>query len=167
MELPLLTRNAGPGIKTTIESIDNRSDFKVYMQNYAYAHGGVQRGPRRTGPEHEGFVSSFTYRGGIVRSDLTLFKLPPLPQHIDRTNPTPHSANTPSSSHSQLPDRARPTFGVDLAEQMIRDGVEVPLIMVKCCEAIEKHGITTVGVYRIGGTMSKVTRLKEKLDKGE
>lgn len=27
------------------------------MQNYAYAHGGVQRGPRRTGPEHEGFVS--------------------------------------------------------------------------------------------------------------
>jgi hypothetical protein len=104
--------------------------------------------------------------GDIVRSDLALFKLPPLPQHIDRTNPTPHSANTPSSSHSQLPDRARPTFGVDLAEQMIRDGVEVPPIMVKCCEAIEKHGITTVGVYRIGGTMSKVTRLKEKLDKG-
>jgi len=116
------------------------------MQNYAYAHGGVQRGPRRTGPEYEGF-------------------LPPLPQHVDRTNPTPHSANTPSSSHSQLPDRTRPTFGIDLAEQMARDSVEVPPIMVKCCEAIEKYGISTVGVYRIGGTMSKVTRLKEKLDK--
>ncbi|KAN0128775.1 hypothetical protein V8E53_013362 [Lactarius tabidus] len=136
----------GPGLKPTIESIDNRSDFKVYMQNYAYAHGGVQRGPRRTGPEHEGF-------------------LPPLPQHIDRANPIPHSANTPNSSHSQLPDRTRPTFGIDLAEQMARDGVEVPPIMVKCCEAIEKYGISTVGVYRIGGTMSKVTRLKEKLDK--
>ena len=49
---------------------------------------------------------------------------------------------------------------------MARDGVEVPLIMVKCCEAIEKYGISTVGIYRIGGTMSKVTRLKEKLDKG-
>jgi hypothetical protein len=49
---------------------------------------------------------------------------------------------------------------------MARDGVEVPPIMVKCCEAIEKYGISTVGVYRIGGTMSKVTRLKEKLDKG-
>jgi len=48
---------------------------------------------------------------------------------------------------------------------MTRDGVEVPPIMVKCCEVIEKHGITTMGVYRIGGTMSKVTRLKEKLDK--
>lgn len=49
---------------------------------------------------------------------------------------------------------------------MTRDGVEVPPIMVKCCEAIEKYGISTVGVYRVGGTMSKVTRLKEKLDKG-
>ncbi|KAI0272746.1 GTPase activating protein [Gloeopeniophorella convolvens] len=136
----------GPGLKPTIESIDNRSDFKVYMQNYAYAHGGVARGPRRTGPEHEGF-------------------LPPLPQHVDRVNPNPHGANTPSSGHSQLPDRGKPTFGVDLAEQMARDGVEVPAIMVKCCEAIERHGIQTVGVYRIGGTMSKVTRLKEKLDK--
>src|SRR5258707_14973005 len=101
-----------------------------------------------------------------VQSDLTPVKLPPLPQHIDRTNPTSHSTNTPSSSHSQLHDRTKPPFGVDLAEQMVRDGVEVPPIMVKCCEAIEKYGITTVGVYRIGGTMSKVTRLKEKLDKG-
>jgi len=93
-------------------------------------------------------------------------KLPPLPQHIDRTNLTPNNVNTPSSSHSQLPDRIKPTFGVDLAEQMARDCVEVPPIMVKCCEAIEKYGLTTVGIYRVGGTMSKVTRLKEKLDKG-
>ncbi|KAH9958173.1 hypothetical protein BGW80DRAFT_1465448 [Lactifluus volemus] len=35
---------------------------------------------------------------------------------------------------------------VDLAEPMARDGVEVPLIMVKFCEVIEKHGITTMGV---------------------
>ena len=62
----LKTRNAGPGIKATIESIDNRSDFKVYMQNYAYAHGGAQRGPRRTGPEHEGFVSCAHTVEGII-----------------------------------------------------------------------------------------------------
>lgn len=48
----------GPGLKATAESIDNRADFKVYMQNYAYAHGGqVTRGPRREGPWDEGFVS--------------------------------------------------------------------------------------------------------------
>ena len=27
------------------------------MQNYAYAHGGQIRGPRREGPQDEGFVS--------------------------------------------------------------------------------------------------------------
>lgn len=49
-----------PGLKATIESIDNRSDFKVYMQNYGYAHGGqVPRGPRREGPWEEGFVRVF------------------------------------------------------------------------------------------------------------
>lgn len=48
----------GPGLKPTIESIDNRLDFKTYMQNYAYAHGGQSRGPRRDGPREEGFVST-------------------------------------------------------------------------------------------------------------
>lgn len=34
-------------------------------------------------------------------------------------------------------------FGVDLAEQMQRDGHEIPLILVKCCEAIEQSGKVT------------------------
>lgn len=50
----------GLGLKATTELIDNRTDFKVYMQNYAYARGGgVVRGPRREGPQDEGFVSKF------------------------------------------------------------------------------------------------------------
>ena len=46
----------GTGLKPLIESIDNRADFKTYMQNYAYARGGAPRGPRREGPAEEGFV---------------------------------------------------------------------------------------------------------------
>ena len=47
----------GPGLKATIETIDNRGDFKTYMQNYAYARGNAPpRGPRREGPSDEGFV---------------------------------------------------------------------------------------------------------------
>ncbi|ETW79293.1 hypothetical protein HETIRDRAFT_323566 [Heterobasidion irregulare TC 32-1] len=136
----------GPGLKATIESIDNRADFKVYMQHYAYAHGGVQRGPRRTGPEHEGF-------------------LPPLPPHRDHTQPVAYAPNTPNGGSVALPDRGRPSFGVDLAEQMSRDNVEVPPLMVKCCEAIEKYGLYSQGIYRISGTMSKIAKLKERLDK--
>lgn len=40
--------------------IDNRGDFKTYMQNYAYARGAsTPRGPRRDGPSDEGFVRLF------------------------------------------------------------------------------------------------------------
>jgi hypothetical protein len=61
---------SGPGLKATIESIDNRSDFKVYMQNYAYAHGSAPpRGPRREGPVEEGFVSC-QHSPGNSRSEV-------------------------------------------------------------------------------------------------
>lgn len=49
---------------------------------------------------------------------------------------------------------------------MARDDVDLPPIMIKCCEAIEKYGIEAVGVYRVGGTVTKINKLKEKLDKG-
>ncbi|KAH9931810.1 GTPase activating protein [Fomitopsis serialis] len=131
-----------PGLKTSLESIDNRSDFKTYMQNYAFAHGGANsRGPRRDGPREEGF-------------------LPPIAALAP-----PHAASSPSASNTQIPDRGRPTFGVDLAEQMARDDVDVPAIMARCCEAIEKYGLQSQGIYRIGGTMTKVAKLKERLDR--
>jgi len=47
----------GLGLKASIETIDNRGDFKTYMQNYAFARGSAPpRGPRREGPSDEGFV---------------------------------------------------------------------------------------------------------------
>ena len=50
---------SGLGLKASIETIDNRGDFKVYMQHYAFARGpNAPRGPRREGPTEEGFVSS-------------------------------------------------------------------------------------------------------------
>ena len=46
------------GLKAVLEQIDNRTDFKIFMQNYAYARGTTApRGPRRDGPPDEGFVS--------------------------------------------------------------------------------------------------------------
>ena len=66
-----------------------------------------------------------------------------------------------------LVDRgARATFGVDLTEQMTRDNVEVPPIVEKCCETIERYGLESQGLYRLSGTNNKVVKLKEKLDRG-
>ena len=45
------------GLKTMYEMIDNRADFKIYMQNYVYAHGGASGGRSREEPAEEGFVS--------------------------------------------------------------------------------------------------------------
>ena len=78
--------------------------------------------------------------------------------------PTNHQSTNGSNG---VHDKGRPTFGVDLAEQMTRDNVEVPPIMQKCCEAIEKYGIQSQGIYRVSGTTSKVANLKQKLDRGQ
>ncbi|KIM44840.1 hypothetical protein M413DRAFT_66838 [Hebeloma cylindrosporum] len=134
----------GLGLKATIETIDNRGDFKTYMQNYAYARGNAPpRGPRREGPTDEGF-------------------LPPLPSFNDKI----HSLVTPApNGPNGTQDKGRPTFGIDLAEQMARDNVEVPPIVFKCCETIEKYGIQSQGIYRVSGTTSKVANLRQKLEK--
>lgn len=55
--ISVLPHYPDPGLKATFEAIDNRSDFKTYMQHYAYAHGGTNpRAPRREGPREEGYV---------------------------------------------------------------------------------------------------------------
>lgn len=150
----------GPGLRPTFQGIDNRNDFRTFMQNYHVAYNGP-RGPRREGPWQEGF-------------------LPPLPNHGDRPAPGPAgsaSNSTLASTSQQMQvapsatsqsygfDRGRPTFGVDLAEQMLRDNVEVPRIMQRCCAAIERWGIHSTGIYRLSGSMSKVTKLKALLDR--
>ncbi|KAG6873517.1 hypothetical protein C0995_014785 [Termitomyces sp. Mi166 len=142
-------REEGLGLKASIESIDNRGDFRTYMQNYAYARGGASRGPRREGPIEEGF--------GISPSQL-----PPIPRHDSDKHIISPLNGTNVNGGVHVP--ARPTFGVDLAEQMVRDNVELPLILTKCCQAIEKYGTQTQGIYRISGMTSKVAKLRQKLD---
>lgn len=135
---------AGLGLKATIETIDNRGDFKTYMQNYVYARGGiaVTRRPKRDGPSQDGYIPVNVYGG-----------------------PNYAAQNNAANGISGLQDKGKPTFGVDLAEQMMRDNVEVPPMIVKCCEAIEKHGIRSQGIYRVSGMSSKVANLKQRLDK--
>ncbi|WWC63842.1 uncharacterized protein I303_106447 [Kwoniella dejecticola CBS 10117] len=202
---PMSAADEGPGLKTIYESIDNRTDFKSYMQNYTVARGAT-KGPRRDGPYEEGF-------------------LPPLPPHISKSNDAPppqpisqplqHTQNSQGSSHisqisigsnstamsngtahisqpqpihnpsysSQqqshnydngssegwvppgLPASSGATFGVDLGEQLNRDGVEVPKVVEKCAQAIEAYGLESMGIYRLSGTTSRVQALKNALDK--
>ncbi|KAJ2930529.1 hypothetical protein H1R20_g6560, partial [Candolleomyces eurysporus] len=112
------------------------------MQNYVYARGG-SAAPRRMKGHSEELMSSVNVFGG----------------------PNYAAQNAAPNGIFGLQDKGRPTFGVDLAEQMTRDNAEVPAIVIKCCEAIEKHGITSQGIYRVSGMTSKVLNLKQRLDK--
>jgi len=155
----------GVGLKALTESIDNRTDFKTYMQNYAYARGGAPRGPRREGPAEEGFVRAlFSIHFGTLLI-LVHCQLPPLPTLGGGYAAAQHPQVVNNGGHP-ITDRGRPTFGVDLAEQMARDNVEIPSILEKCCAAIEKYGLNSQGIYRISGMARKVSLLKERLDKG-
>lgn len=104
------------------------------------------------------FVSSIQPRD-LLRD----FQLPPLPTFNVKGGGLTVGTN---GNAGGVVDKGRPTFAVDLGEQLTRDNVEVPPIMSKCCEAIEKHGLFSQGIYRVSGMTSKVASLKSKLDKG-
>ena len=136
----------GPGIKAVLDSIDLREDFKTFMNQFALSWQlSGQRGPKRDG------------EGLAARPALS-----PRPSMSNFS--ATHAAQTFSTAQS-FPPPTRPTFAVDLGEQMHRDGVEVPRILEKCCEAIELHGLDSMGIYRLSGTTSRVQRLKGKLDR--
>lgn len=158
-----------------MEAIDNRADFKQFMQNYQVVHGLQNKGPRREGPEDEGFVC-LCFPEAILHPLLIALRLSQVPKA--------GSQGTKNSKYS-LPSE-KPIFGVDLAEQMSRDNVEVPTILEKCAAAIEAYGgyfvlitslskkadevrpgLQMVGIYRLSGTTSKIQKLKAKLDHGK
>ncbi len=82
----------------------------------------------------------------------------------------PMEQANPAAIASQQTARSIPpsgTFGIDLAGQMARDGIEVPKVIEKCAEAIEAYGLESTGIYRLSGTTSKVQALKAALDRGK
>ncbi|KAG8691730.1 hypothetical protein FRC11_011593, partial [Ceratobasidium sp. 423] len=164
----------GPGIKLTIESIDNRTDFKVYMQNYAVAHG-APKGPRREGPAEDGFlpplptldtVQSHVSTSTSVHPSSSTSSVPsstPTYLHAQAYGPT--QIFPPPSAQPLGPPAHTPSFGIPLAHLVVRDGTEQPKVLTKCAEAIEKYGLDSVGIYRLSGTTSKVRELRAALDR--
>ncbi|KAG0233867.1 hypothetical protein BGW42_007074 [Actinomortierella wolfii] len=69
------------------------------------------------------------------------------------------------SAQAQSLINTRPVFGVDLAEQLIRDETDLPEIVVKCTRAIEQFGMDTMGIYRVSGITSATNRLRAMFDK--
>ncbi|KAK7926078.1 hypothetical protein WMY93_008388 [Mugilogobius chulae] len=52
-------------------------------------------------------------------------------------------------------------FGCDLIEHLQTTGQDVPQVLKKCAEFIEKHGIVD-GIYRLSGVTSNIQRLRQE-----
>ncbi|KAJ1359719.1 Functions as a GTPase-activating protein (GAP) for ced- 10 rac-1 and CDC42 [Parelaphostrongylus tenuis] len=58
-----------------------------------------------------------------------------------------------------------PVFGIPLVDHLEKTGRKVPLIVEKCCEAIELQGVVT-GIYRQCGIQSNIQKLRAQFDNG-
>ncbi|EOR01178.1 hypothetical protein E3P92_01745 [Wallemia ichthyophaga] len=143
-----LAKEDGPGLRALVEGIDNQKDFKTFMQNYSISQPKTT-GPAKHGPDYESQAKSFSPSQSYARI--------PTASHSQNQTPKAATASLPSFS-------SRKTFGVDLTEQMVRDDVEIPLIVDKCSNIIEAQGLDSQGIYRLSGTTSKVQSLKAKID---
>ncbi|VDK43358.1 unnamed protein product [Anisakis simplex] len=80
-----------------------------------------------------------------------------------RTNLLPSSSTSSSSACAH--SKHIPVFGIDLVEYLQKTGDEIPIILKKCVEVIEAHGIVT-GVYRQCGIQSNIQKLRNGFDSG-
>ncbi|KAI9615074.1 hypothetical protein H4Q26_011613 [Puccinia striiformis f. sp. tritici PST-130] len=145
------------GLKDIVQSIDNRADFKEYMANYAahfnqthHAQLASQSGPQQ---QQQQQLHQLQYSKSMKAINQI-------------SNGESPRTSTGSTNLALNNIENKKTFGVDLATQMIRDGIEtVPKVVQICIDAIEKSGgIDMVGIYRLSGTTSKIGRLKSRFD---
>lgn len=74
-----------------------------------------------------------------------------------------HDSATLSFNHYNQPASRTSVYGVTL-DSLMRDG-QVPLVVDKCIREIEQRGLEEVGIYRVAGTGSVVSALKQAFNK--
>ncbi|KAI9350182.1 GTPase activating protein [Obelidium mucronatum] len=61
----------------------------------------------------------------------------------------------------------KPVFGLDLTTVTARDDVQVPKIVDRCIQAVERYGLHTQGLYRVSAAHHAVQKLRSALDKDD
>eukprot|EP00095_Tigriopus_kingsejongensis_P002199 snap_masked-scaffold966_size75752-processed-gene-0.12 protein:Tk02199 transcript:snap_masked-scaffold966_size75752-processed-gene-0.12-mRNA-1 annotation:"minor histocompatibility protein ha-1" len=65
--------------------------------------------------------------------------------------------------HKRLP-RKLPTFGVDLGHHLLEVGAQIPPIVIKCVNEIDKRAIRVEGIYRKSGVKHKIDKLGQAFE---
>lgn len=58
-------------------------------------------------------------------------------------------------------------FGVSLEQQADMSEDMVPDILKRCATVVEQYALSSVGIYRISGTSSRIQKIKFKFESGD
>lgn len=156
---PLGDKSATQGLRDAAAAINNKGDFKDFMQNFelVFKNHEHKATPHRQNPYDEVTLQNILH-APVLMPAASASAAAAAAAH-DGTGAGARAADemTPSAP-------ARAVFGVDLDMQMSRDGVQVPPILEICADAIERVGIQNIGIYRLSGTTSRVQKLKSRFD---
>jgi hypothetical protein len=128
----------GPGLKAVVEAVDNREDFKQYMEMYHVAYlqsPAAAKGPAKRGQgmlDEDGYVNAPAPQrpGSALQSQFS-----PADYQPKETMSLQH--REPAAAG---PSNPKAVFGVTLNALMDRDGLEVPRVLEECAAVIEAHG---------------------------
>ena len=73
-------------------------------------------------------------------------------------------ATSAATSGAKPEAKAKVTFGVPLADQVMDDELVVPMLLAKCIAKIDETGLLSVGVYRLAGNAISNNALKGAFD---
>ncbi|KAI0111074.1 hypothetical protein GGR51DRAFT_557482 [Nemania sp. FL0031] len=82
---------------------------------------------------------------------------PPPQELADRSASPPKAFRSPSAGGKQV-------FGVSLGRLYERDQFAVPMVVHQCIQAVDLYGLAVEGIYRLSGSATHVTKLKNLFD---
>lgn len=135
-----------PGLRGVIECIDNRDDFKRYMEHFNVAWSQTAKGSKGPASRGDGMLDEGGYiatsppaknttaMGNSSRRASTMTTGPYMNENVSALDAASLTQPVPPSGPSKT------TFGVSLTEQMTRDDTEIPRILEECIAVIEAHG---------------------------
>ncbi|ODV81376.1 RhoGAP-domain-containing protein [Suhomyces tanzawaensis NRRL Y-17324] len=84
---------------------------------------------------------------------------------LDPSTKAGSDLNGPKTLNTQLTQHTQPTFGVSVEDVIQFAGIDnVPLVVKRCIEVIESHGMDIEGIYRTSGNKTTVQNLKNSID---
>ncbi|KAG7192105.1 uncharacterized protein KQ657_002467 [Scheffersomyces spartinae] len=137
----------------------------------AYSQSQSQPGP---GYPTSPIDASFIDRAGTSPQNSFLRESPSSGPYSS-LDPNASSGTTPiigdgtfqnsATTNTNAPTHTRPTFGVSIEEVAQYAGVEsVPLVVTRCIQVIEAHGLDLEFIYRTSGNKVAVEQMKREID---